>query len=385
MNDLVKIKVNSCDNKFINYLVYHNIYYNSLIKKDNFYILITNYDNYKKISRRYETFIIRYYGKSFIINFIKINKYMIVSILICFFILKLLTDTIFEIKINTNDDDLKKEILFSLKNNDIDLYKRKKSFDDLEKIKDNILNDNKDILEWLEIKEKGCTYIIDVTKRVKNSSTKDNDIKSDIVASKDGLIKYITNYSGTKLKDINDYVKKGEVLITGDIIKDDEIVDSGVALGTVYAEVWYTVSITIPYNYIEYIDTGKIVNHYYIDIFGREFTISGKYDSNNTINSKELILNKPYLFFKLYKEEKKVYKYKEYKITKEEAYNEALVRSEKQIKNRLKDGEYIISKNTLKKDVFRSKMYVEVFFKVYENIGTTSIKGETDKNDGNSN
>lgn len=385
MNDLVKIRINTCNNKFINYLVYNNINYNSLIKLNDSFILITNYDNYKKISRRYETRIVRYYGKKFIINFVKINKYMIISVIISLMLLRLLTNTIFEININTNDDKLKNEILSSLKDNDIDIYKRKKSFNELIEIKNNILNSNKDILEWIEIVEKGCTYNINITKRVKKIDNDNTLIPSDIVASKDGLIKYITNYNGTKLKDINDYVKKGDVLISGDIIKNDEVVDIVTAKGDVYAEVWYTVKVNIPYNYIEYTDTLKRVNHYYLDIFGKKITLLGKYDSKNTISSKKLILNKPYLLFKLYKEEKKIYQYKEYKITKEEAYIEALKRSEKQIKNKLKDNEYIISKNTLKKDVFRSKMYVEVFFRVYENIGVSKEKEDLNENNGISN
>ncbi len=385
MNDLVKIRINTCNNKFINYLVYNNINYNSLIKLNDSFILITNYDNYKKISRRYETRIVRYYGKKFIINFVKINKYMIISVIISLMLLRLLTNTIFEININTNDDKLKNEILSSLKDNDIDIYKRKKSFNELIEIKNNILNSNKDILEWIEIVEKGCTYNINITKRVKKIDNDNALIPSDIVASKDGLIKYITNYNGTKLKDINDYVKKGDVLISGDIIKNDEVVDIVTAKGDVYAEVWYTVKVNIPYNYIEYTDTLKRVNHYYLDIFGKKITLLGKYDSKNTISSKKLILNKPYLLFKLYKEEKKIYQYKEYKITKEEAYIEALKRSEKQIKNNLKDNEYIISKNTLKKDVFRSKMYVEVFFRVYENIGVSKEKEDLNENNGISN
>ena len=385
MNDLVKIRINTCNNKFINYLVYNNINYNSLIKLNDSFILINNYDNYKKISRRYETRIVRYYGKKFIINFVKINKYMIISVIISLMLLRLLTNTIFEININTNDDKLKNEILSSLKDNATDIYKRKKSFNELIEIKNNILNSNKDILEWIEIVEKRCTYNINITKRVKKIDNANALIPSDIVASKDGLIKYITNYNGTKLKDINDYVKKGDVLISGDIIKNDEVVDIVTAKGDVYAEVWYTVKVNIPYNYIEYTDTLKRVNHYYLDIFGKKITLLGKYDSKNTISSKKLILNKAYLLFKLYKEEKKIYQYKEYKITKEEAYIEALKRSEKQIKNKLKDNEYIISKNTLKKDVFRSKMYVEVFFRVYENIGVSKEKEDLNENNGISN
>jgi hypothetical protein len=90
------------------------------------------------------------------------------------------------------------------------------------------------------------------------------------------------------------------------------------------------------------------------------------------MNTKTLILDKPYLPFKLYKESMKKYEYKEFVINEKEAYNEAIKRSEIKIKNMLDNDEYIISKNVLKKEVFSSKIKVEVFYKVYENIGLTS-------------
>lgn len=377
-NNKVKIIVYENSNKFISYLVYHSIYYEDLTLNDN-YTLTVDYEDYKMISRRYKTKIIKYYGKRFITNYIKSNKYMLISLFISFLVLKLLTSTIFDITINTNDEKLYNLINESLKENDIALYKKKKSFNELNKIKNKILKDNEEDLEWIEINEKGCSYNIEVTKRVKNKDNKSDNTPKDIIASKDGLIKYIASTSGVKLKDVNDYVKKGEVLITGNIIKgEDTLITQVEAKGEVYAEVWYTVNITIPFNYVEYVETGKTINHYYLDIFNKKFTLTGKYDSNNTMNTKELVLDKPYLFFKLYKETKKEYKYKEFKIDENIAYEEALKRSENKIKNKLKDNEYIISKKVLKKEVFRSKMNMEVFFKVYENIGVTSNIVEKD-------
>ena len=385
MNNKVKIIVYENSNKFINYLIYHSIYYEDLTLNNN-YILTVDFEDYKKINRRYKTKIIKYYGKRFIINCINVNKYMIFSLFISFLVLLLLTNTIFEININTNDEKIYNIINNSLKENNISLYKRKKSFKELKNIKNKILKENEDSLEWIEINEKGCSYNIEVTKRVKNKENISDNSPKDIIASKDGLIKYIVSKNGVKLKDVNDYVKKGEVLITGNIIKgEDTLVKSIKAEGQVYAEVWYTVNITIPFNYIEYTETGKTINHYYIDISGKKFTLTGKYESNFTMNTKKLLLDKPYLFFKLYKETKKEYKYKEFNIDENEAYEEALKRSENKIKSKLNDNEYIISKNVLKKEVFRSKMNVEVFFKVYENIGVTSNIVEKDDLNGVSN
>ncbi len=384
MNNKVRIIVYTNSYKFMNYLVYHNIYYENLILKDN-YILTVDITDYKKIKRRYKTKVVSYYGKMFITNYIRTNKYMLTSLFISFLVLYLLTNTIFKVNINTNDKELYNNIYDSLKKYNISIYKKKKSFKELSLIKSKILKDNEDVLEWLEIQEKGCTYNIELTKRIKNKTNNTDNTSKDIIASKDGLIKYIKSSKGTKLKDINDYVKKGEVLITGNILKNDEIVSQVEAKGEVYAEVWYKVNTTIPFNYTEYTETGKVINHYYLDILNKKFTLIGKYNSNNTMNEKHLILDKPYLFFKLYKETKKEYKYIDYNIDEKTAYEEALKRSESKIKNKLNKNEYIISKKVLKKEVFRSKMNIEVFFKVYENIGVTSNIIEKDDLNGRSN
>ena len=129
-NNKVKIIVYENSNKFISYLIYHSIYYEDLTLNDN-YTLTVDYEDYKTISRRYKTKIIKYHGKRFITNYIKYNKYMLVSLFISFLVLKLLTSTIFKININTNDEKLYNLIYNSLKDNDIDLYKKKKSFNEL--------------------------------------------------------------------------------------------------------------------------------------------------------------------------------------------------------------------------------------------------------------
>ncbi len=380
MNDYVRIYVYEENNGFLKYLINKDIYYKDLIKTNKYYILTVLFEDYKKINRRYKCELIRYYGKSYLINLVKVHKYMLLSLIISLFVLYILSNTIFKININTNDIKIKNIISKSLESNNISIYKRKKSFNEIEKIKEKILDDNEDNLEWIEIREKGCTYNVNVTPRIKKQNNISSDEPSDIVASKDGKILFITSSRGNKIKDKNDYVKKGEVIISGNIMKNDKVAYQVSSKGKVYGEVWYTVNVTVPYNYIEYVDTGKTINHYYLDVFGHKFTLIGKYEGNNTMNYTKLILDKPYLPFKLYKEEKRKYEYKEFNITETEAYEEAIKRSDNKIKNMLDNDEYIISKKILKKEAFSSKIKIEVFYKVYENIGITSkIKNVKEK------
>ncbi|MCI7559264.1 MAG: sporulation protein YqfD [Clostridium sp.] len=367
----VRIVVNENSNKFLNYLIYNKIYYDSLNKYNEYFVLDVSYDDYLYIRCRYKCHIVKYYGKKNIINIYENNKYVLLSLIISFMLLFLLCNTIFDIKINSDNKDIINIINNSLSDNGIGVYKRKVSFDKLNSIKNKILEDNKDTLEWIEIREKGCIYYIDVTPRVKSNNNVDNALPSDIVAEKDGVIKHIVVHRGSKVIDNGDYVKKGDILISGNIIKNENVIDKVHSEGIIYAETWKTVNISIPFKRIDYVYK-KTINHYYLDIFGHKFTISGKYDSDNTINKKSIVLDKPYLFFKLYKEEKKIYDYNEVILNKEEAYKEALNRSIDVINKKLSSDEYIISKKVLKKEVKRSKINLEVFFKVYEKIGVTS-------------
>lgn len=378
MNDLVLIKVDTNSNRFINYLVYHDIKYSSLKKDDISYTLVVKYEDYKKIKRRYSSNIIRYYGVKYYKNILITHKYIIISFMIGLLLLLLLTNTIFDIQINTDDIELKNKIISILKKNDINVYKRKKSFNELAIIKEKILYENDDILEWIEISNKGCKYIVNLTPKI-TSDKKEDDSLGDIIAQKEGVIKHIIVHSGTKVKEENEYVKEGDILISGNILKNDEVINQVKAKGEVYAEVWYLAKVNIPFNYTDRVKTGKVVNHYYIELFNKKFTILGKYDSENTMNEKKLLVDKPYLKFKLYKEKKIEYDYKEFKLSEEEAYNEGLKRSEEYIKNTLSNDEYIISKNVLKKEINSSKMYLEVFYKVYESIGVTSKIKEIEK------
>lgn len=368
---MIRIKVYNNSIKFINYLIYNNICYSNLVKCDKCFIFDINYEDLKYFECfKYD--IVKYYGVKNIINFILYNKLVFVGLIFGLFILFLLSNTIFDVKVNVNDNELRNKITYSLKKYDIEKYKKKKGYSELQNIKENILKENNEILEWMEIEENGCNYSVNITPRVKGSLDNQNNVYQNIVASSDGLILYVNVESGMIVKDKNDYVKKGDVIISGSIYKGDKFIGNTMAKGKVYAEVWYTSKVSVPYSYTEYVKKGKTINHYYIDIFGKEMTLIGKYDSDKVFSHKELLIHKPYLLFDLYKETKELYDYVNVKLDKKKAYDLALSRSDEEINRTLNDEEYIISKKVLKKEVFSSKMEVEVFYKVYKDITGTS-------------
>ena len=381
---MIRIVVYENSYSFIRYLISHDIWYSDLEYNNKYYRLNIKFSDYKSISRRYDTKIVRYFGKLFFINFISYHKYMIISFVFGMFILSLLMNTIFDIKVNTDEEELKNKIISSLNDYGITKNKRVKSYEEIVEIKNNILNDNEDILDWIEITRVGSSYVVDVTPRVVNDIIIEESEPCDIVASKSGLITHIVVSSGTKLKEVNEYVNKGDVIVSGNIIKNEEIISGVHSKADVYGEVWYLAKVSIPYNY-EINEEKKKINRYYLNINDKEFTILGYYNNDNTIRNKFLVLDKPYLFFKLYKEEIIIYDKVNYKIDESEAYNQGLKYAENKIKESLDKEEYVISKKVLKKVSNSSKMELEVFFKVYENIGVTSKLNNQELNNENSN
>ena len=149
------------------------------------------------------------------------------------------------------------------------------------------------------------------------------------------------------------------------------------ANGIVYGETWYKVKLSIPKEYIiEELTNNKSIG-LNIKLFNKNLDINNKYKSfkrNNIINLHSNIIPininlTKYLETKIIK---KIY-------TINNIDEIALNISEKEMKKKLRKDEEILSKNVLKKNINNSKIEIEVFLKVKEDITSyqdISIKKE---------
>ncbi len=363
-----KVLVSVKEEGILKTLISNNIYFSNYTIKDNKVIFIINYEDLELLSKLANIKVIKYYGLVGIKNFLKKHYILLTSFILSYLIIIILSNVIFKVEIVTNNQVLKDNITYYLNYYGIVKYKFVKSNKYIENVKEKILLENKDTIEWISINREGVKYVVNVTPRV--ISNKVNiDKPSNIVSKKDALIKYLVVTGGSSVKEVNDVVKKGDVIISGNVVKFDKVVGTTRSKGKVFGEVWYTVNISIPFKHVIYEKTGETINHIYLDIFGHKFTLVGHYITNNSINEVSVLVDKPYLFFKLMKESKELYNYKEVNLNSESAFKEALKRADKSISNKLDTNEYIIERKVLKKDVFSSKIDIELFYRVYENIG----------------
>ncbi|MDY4858507.1 MAG: sporulation protein YqfD [Bacilli bacterium] len=257
----IKIKVTGRNiNNFLKRLINNNINIEKVIPISHKEIdLIINYqdlDKVLKLKTIYNIKIVRYYGKLRIIKRIKKDIFILSSLLISLLLIYTLSNIIFKVEVIHSNKNIIKLVTKELEDNGIKKYKFVKKYQEIEKIKNKILEENKNTLEWLEIIREGTKYTIRVEERIINNKPKDNKIYN-IVASKNAVIKNIYAESGEKVRSINTYVKKGDIIISSDITLPNNEKISKTASGKVQGEVWYSINIEYPYQYHEIKYTGN--------------------------------------------------------------------------------------------------------------------------------
>ena len=333
----IKIKVIGKNiNNFVKKLIRNNINIIKIIPISYKEIeLIIDYKDLEEILKYktiYDIKIIRYYGKLNIIRLIKKNTFIFSFLILAIVVIYILSNVIFKVEVIHSNSELIKSLTLELEEYGIKKYSFVKSYNEIEEIEKDIIDNNKDKIEWLEIIREGTKYIVRVEERILNNKV-DNNKRYDIVASKNAVIKRLNVESGTKVKEIDTYVKKGDVVISSDIVLPNNEIRTTTSKGSVIGEVWYNVSINYPYHYYEVKYTGKkrkvlvfnLINKR-IPFFNfheyKTFDKDIKYIFNNDLNTVNLCIE---------------YQYETNIIDKNYNYEEAKEAASEKVKDKLKE------------------------------------------------
>lgn len=349
---LVKMHLNLLNITYMNEDVYIDIDYE-------------NYQKLREMKTSYECKVIRRFGVSNFVFLMKKYNIYFITMLFSLFIIFVLSNVIFEVEVINNNDEIKNLVYEELKKYNISKYHLVTSFTNQEKIAREITYNHKDKIEWMELKREGTKYTISVERR-KLEQKQEQPQKRDLVASKSGILLKIDASTGEVVKKINDYVKKGDIVVSGKIMKNDTIKSLVSADGNIYAEVWYSVNVSMPLQYKEEYKTGQEKTILKFTFLNKSIGLFNRYkeykdEDQYTISSKLLPIS-----LSITKREK--LKVNAYHYTKEEAIKEAIKKADEKINKNLKEGEYIISKKVLKNNEKKGTIDIEVFYKVCENI-----------------
>lgn len=371
LNSIYEVKIDGKDVKRFVKTLYRrgiellNIYYT----EDSIYIKLDkkNYDKLQEIKTIYEIKLTMVYGLAKWIFLLKHNMIFIISALVGLVFLVFLSNITFEIEVVHRKEEIRKLIYKELDRYNIKKYSFIKSFDEQEQIAKNILDNNKNKLEWLEIERVGVKYIIRVEERIINDPKKEEKNRH-VVASKDGIIMHIDASRGEIVKKINDYVKKGDIIISGNINKGEEVKNTVSAEGNVYAEVWYTVDIEMPLVYKEEYKTGKSKRTLTLSLFGNNYSLFDFFPYKNKSIEENIIFKNNVLPIKFSFNKEYELKVIDEVYTYDEAINKAVNLAREKLKMKLSKDEKILYEKKLKTTQNNSTILVTVFFKVYENI-----------------
>lgn len=372
LKNKLKLKIEGKNiNRFIIRLNNNNIEILNIkhIDKDKT-IITVYYNDYKQIQKLktiYNIEILDYKGLIKIKKKLNVNKYLIISIILGLILLKTLTQIIFKIEIIHNEQEIRELIKNELKIHGIKEKTFKKSYKQINKIKEDILNKYKDKIEWLEIENIGTKYIVRIEER-KIEEAKQQNQNRNIIAKKDAIIKEIKSTKGQIIKEVNNYVKKGDIIISGNITSEETIKNQVSAEGKVYGETWYQINVTYPYVYNETKLTNNKKTVYTVKILNKNIELFNFKPFKNKQIEEKVIIKNNIIPFSLTKQIQTEQEYIEEILTEEEAITKALDKGKKTLEQQLKEDEYIINYKILNTKIKENELELNIFYSVYENI-----------------
>ena len=368
---MIKIKVSGKNiERFIKRLNTHNINIYKLEYLNINSIIITikkeDYEKCLKLKSIYELEYLDSLGLLKLKYLFYKNKFLIICFLFGIGIMYFLSNIIFSIEIVYNDSKIRNLLLSELRKNGVYPHTFKKSYEELEQIKNNIIKDNRDIIEWLEIETNGTKYIVRVEERKENEELEEIKPRN-IIASKDARIIKVDVSNGVIEKHSGQYVKKGDLIVNGTVTLNGNNKNYTAATGKVYGEVWYQVSVSYPLYYYEEKETNLEKKVLVFSFLNRRFELFSSFEHKKI---KEISLFSSYLLpIKLSYETQTKIEVIENIYTHEQALEKALEKSRQKIEGNLSQEEYIISEKYLNYSIKDSKIEVDVFYSVCEEIG----------------
>src|SRR5574344_641971 len=223
MNEMLLIKIKTSNKEcFFKYILKENIKLQNINYQQEFIIASINKNDLAKLKRFYQITIIKDYSKTNIYPFFKKNLIKIISFMWMIIIFFFLRKIIIKINKKKNNKELNKVLTKELENYQIKRLTFKKSYPELQNIKEIIKNKLNSQLEWLEIENIGMTYNIKLEMR-KSKEIKVNAEHCNVIAQKDGVITKIKSNKGIVLVKNNQFIKENALLITGSITLNDEV------------------------------------------------------------------------------------------------------------------------------------------------------------------
>lgn len=199
--------------------------------------------------------IIRKKGIPFLLFRYKKRKIIILLILCAIISLQIYNSYIWKIDIIGDFNIPIEEIKNQLKEENLKLYAKKKNIN-IDQLKINMALKRND-LAWIGVTISGTKATVEIVQKVMPEIEEFAGKPCNVVAKKDGIITKIYARDGLAIVEKDDYVQKGQVLISGIMYSEHAENRYVHADGEVIAKTWYSNKVKVPYKKDVLVKTGK--------------------------------------------------------------------------------------------------------------------------------
>lgn len=171
------------------------------------------------LARKYNMQIIKSIGTLYYLVVLFCKKINIIGVISFALTLLICSRFIFKVEITGNSPSNTKLVEEVLKENNINAGDLKKSYQELNEIYDDLKASFKGKIDYLNIYQEGGVLFVKYTNSVGAKEVENNF--QNIYASKDGVIQSIDVSSGNIVVQVNQFVKKGDLLVSNTITSTD--------------------------------------------------------------------------------------------------------------------------------------------------------------------
>ncbi|MCU9613919.1 sporulation protein YqfD [Caldibacillus lycopersici] len=309
-------------------------------------------------------------GLPFFMKKLKRNVGFIIGCIIAIFTVLFLSNMIWNVEIKGASPEIEYKINNELKQLGVKKGQLQFFVDDPETLQRKITS-KIDEITWIGVELKGTTYHFQVVEK-KQPEKQEATSPQNLVAKKEAIIVDYFVESGKPLISVNDYVKPGQLLVSGTIgnEKQPNIVS---AKGVVYGKTWYKTEATVDMKTDYSLLTGEEVTKRGLKIFNLDIPIWGfkkedykeKKIEHDEKEVKFLKWTLPISFTKTTIREAEV---QEKTYSKEEAKEMAKELAKKDLQAMLPEDSKIVSEKILQEGTDNGKFKLTIIYTVVENI-----------------
>lgn len=251
-----------------------------------------------------------------------------------------------------------------------------------ETVRNRILSEVEGIA-WIGVKTEGTTFHLEVAEKKQEEKTKQSGPQH-LVAAKKAVIAKMFVEKGQPLVDVHDFVKKGQILVSG-IIGEGDSVRKVAAKGEIFGETWYISTVEVPLTSTFQLFTGRSKTKHFLDFLDISIPVWGFW-GNEEKGYKQYVIEESRHPLKILQWELPVFYKRETiretehykrKYTINEARSKAIAAGKRDLAEKLGEDIEIKGEKVLHENVENGKVRLKIHFQVIENIVKTKrVQGD---------